>query len=60
MVCLLYKLYFLFPNPTPKPTPHRKLSAFLDFQKQKKLILYDLQAWYTMGTKTMSPQGQGF
>ncbi len=30
----LYKLYFLSPytNPTPKPTPHRKLSAFLDFQ----------------------------
>ncbi len=35
MVFLLYKLYFLSPytNPTPKPTPHRKLYAFLDFQK---------------------------
>ncbi len=34
MVFILYKLYFLstYPNPTPKPTTHRKLSAISDFQ----------------------------
>ncbi len=37
MFFILYKQYFLsaYTNPTPKPTPYRKLS-------QKKLILYDL------------------
>ncbi len=32
MIFILYKLYFL--SPTPKPIPHSKLSAFLDFQKR--------------------------
>jgi len=43
MVFALYKLYVLSPytNPTPKPTRHRKLPAFLH-KKKKKLILYDL------------------
>ncbi len=42
MVFILYKPYFLsaYTNPTPKPTPYRKLSAFL--LSQKNLILYDL------------------
>ncbi len=36
LVFILYKLYLLSPytNPTPKPTPHRKLSAFLDLKKK--------------------------
>ncbi len=44
MVFILYKPYFLSPytNPTPKPTPYRKLYAFLD--KEKIIILYDF--WY--------------
>ncbi len=29
-------------NPTPKPTPHRKLSAFLDFQKTSFCMIYKL------------------
>uniref|UniRef100_A0A672JY25 VPS35 endosomal protein-sorting factor-like n=1 Tax=Sinocyclocheilus grahami TaxID=75366 RepID=A0A672JY25_SINGR len=38
MVFILYKLYFLLPftNPTPKPTPHRKLSAFLQHSRARK------------------------
>jgi len=42
MVFILYKLYILSPysNPTPKPTYHRKLSAFYIFKK--KIIVYDL------------------
>ncbi len=42
MVFILYKLYFLplYNNPTPKPTPNRKLCAFL--LSQEKKILYDL------------------
>ncbi len=37
MVFILYKLYFLSPysNPTPKPSPHRKLCAFFDLKKKK-------------------------
>ncbi len=35
MVFILYKLYVLLPytNPTPKLSPHKRLCAFLDFQK---------------------------
>ncbi len=35
MVFILYKLYFLSPynNPTPKPTPYRKLLAIFEFHK---------------------------
>ncbi len=35
MVFILNKLYVLLPytNPTPKLSPHRRLCAFLDFQK---------------------------
>ncbi len=42
MVFRLYKLYFLFPytNPTHKPTPYSKVSAFLDFTKTKQNIQY--------------------
>uniref|UniRef100_A0A671MNK3 VPS35 endosomal protein-sorting factor-like n=1 Tax=Sinocyclocheilus anshuiensis TaxID=1608454 RepID=A0A671MNK3_9TELE len=38
MVFILYKLYFLSPftNPTPKPTPHRKISAFLQHSRARK------------------------
>ncbi len=44
MIFILYKLYFLSPytNPTPKPTPFRKLSAFLDFQKTSFCMIYKL------------------
>ncbi len=44
MIFILYKLYFLSPytNPTPKPTPYRKLSAFLDFQKTSFCMIYKL------------------
>jgi len=43
---LLYKPYFLSPytNPTPKPTPHRKLSAFLDFQYTPFCVIYKLDS----------------
>ncbi len=38
MVFILYKLYFL--SPTPKPTPHRKLCAFLVFQNTLFCMIY--------------------
>uniref|UniRef100_A0A673K417 Ig-like domain-containing protein n=1 Tax=Sinocyclocheilus rhinocerous TaxID=307959 RepID=A0A673K417_9TELE len=40
MVFILYKLYVLLPytNPTPKPTPYRKLCAFL--QKNSLCMIY--------------------
>ncbi len=31
-----------YTNPTPKPTPYRKLSAFLDFQKTSFCMIYKL------------------
>ncbi len=41
MFFILYKQYFLSPyTNTPKPSPYRKLYAFLDLKKN--LILYDL------------------
>ncbi len=45
MVFILYKLYVLLPytNPTPKLTPHRRLSKLIiSTFPPKKLILYDL------------------
>lgn len=40
----------LYSNPIPKTTPHKKLSAGLDL-KEKKIILYDLEALFLMETK---------
>ncbi len=42
MVFILYKLYVLLPytNPTPKLSPHRRLCAFLDFQKKHHLVCF--------------------
>jgi len=44
MLFILYKLYILSPytNRTPKPTRHRKLSAFLRFQKTSLSMIYKL------------------
>ncbi len=41
MVFILYKPYFLSPynNPTPKPTPYRKLCAFLLSQKKNEFCM---------------------
>ncbi len=58
MVFILYKLYFLspYPNATRKPSPKRKLSAFLDFQNTSFCKIYKIvSSW---GPKTMYPQGQ--
>ncbi len=42
MVFILYKLYFLLPftNPTPKPTPYRKLCIFTFSKKKKFCMIY--------------------
>ncbi len=42
MVFILYKLYVLLPYtyPTPKLSPHRRLCAFLDFQKKHHLVCF--------------------
>jgi len=42
-ISILYKLYLLSPytNPTPKPTHHRKLSAFVHFQKKTSVRMID-------------------
>ncbi len=44
MVFILYNLYVLLPYtyPTPKLSPHRKHSAFLDFQKNLCCMIYKL------------------
>ncbi len=34
-----------YPNPTPRPTPHRKLSEILDFQKASLSMIYKLVSW---------------
>ncbi len=49
MVVILYKLYFLslYTNPTPKPTPYRKLSA--DLLSQKTHSVWFISIW-KMGT----------
>ncbi len=45
-----------YTNPTPKPTPYRKLSAFLYFQNTSFCMIYKLvSSW---GKKP--PEGQGF
>ena len=55
MIFILYKLYILSPytNPTPKPTHHRKLSAFLHFQKNSFCMIYKLV--YPWGPLFRSP-----
>ncbi len=42
MVFILNKLYVLLPYtyPTPKLSPHRRLCAFLDFQKKHHLVMF--------------------
>ncbi len=35
-------VYILFYHPTPKPTPHRKLSAFFYFQNTSFCMIYKL------------------
>jgi len=45
MIFILFKLYILFPY--TKPTHHRKLSAFLHFQKTKNKL------FPLMGTKNV-------
>ncbi len=50
MVFILYKPYFLSPytNPTPKPTPYRKLCATLYLKKKKKsfcMIYKPFEIW---------------
>ncbi len=57
MVFILHKLYFLtpYPNPTPKSTPHTKLSAFLHFQNTSFCMIYKL---FPHGDQEMSPQVQ--
>ncbi len=44
MVFILYKPHFLSPytNPTPKPTPYRKLSAISDCQYTPFCVIYKL------------------
>ncbi len=44
MVFLLYRPYILssYTNPTPKLSPHRRLFAFLDFQKTSFFVIYKL------------------
>ncbi len=44
MVFLLYRPYILSPytNPTPKLSPHRRLFAFLHFQKTSFCVIYKL------------------
>ncbi len=59
MVFILYKPYFLSPytNPTPKPTPYRKLCAFL-LSQQKYVWFINLLKYGDMGTcphKSPSP-----
>ncbi len=51
MVFILYKPYFLSPytNPTPKPTPYRKLCAFLLSQKTHSVWFISLLKYGDMG-----------
>ncbi len=51
MVLILYKSYFLSPytNPTPKPTPYRKLCAFLLKKKTNSVWFISLLKYEDMG-----------
>ncbi len=55
MVFLLYRPYILltYTNPTPKPSPHRRLFAFLDFQTTSFCVIYKLV--YPWGPQFRSP-----
>jgi len=57
MVFILYKLYILYPytNPSPKPTHHRKHSAFLHLKIIIIIILCDLLACLPMVTSLKVP-----
>jgi len=41
-ILLLYKIYIL--SPSPKPTNHRKLAAFLNFQNKSLSMIYRLSS----------------
>ncbi len=57
MVFIQYKMYFLSPytNPTPKPTPYRKLSTISDFQNTSFCMIYKLfSSWGPKNVPTRS------
>jgi len=49
-ILLLYKVYIL--SPSPKPTNHRKLSAFFNFQNKSLSMIYRLSSsWVPQNQK---------
>jgi len=51
MFFTLYKLYSLYTKTTPNPTYHRKLSAFLHFQKKRTSLGMIYKLFSLWGTK---------